>query len=102
MVAIAASVGMPVKTLTSRIQRAGGASIRQFRRQIILVRLAAIVEDPGVPWSQLAELLGVPRTHTLITLVRSCTNLPAGLWRERIRGEWQFQRFRAFLRIASC
>lgn len=96
-VSIAGELGMNVRTLNSRIERAGGASIRQLRRELIVARLAALVEDPALPWSVITELLGVPRTHTILGLVDSGTNLPAPLWRERIRAEWQLERCRRFL-----
>jgi hypothetical protein len=97
-IAIASELQLKVQTLTSWIQRAGGVSIRQFRRERIVARLAAIAEEPGVPWPIAAEILGAPRTHTVLSIVRSTTNLPAGLWRARIRAESQLQHFRSFLR----
>jgi hypothetical protein len=100
--AIAGELQLNAQTLTSWIRRAGGASIRQFRSELIVVRLAALLEEPGLPWPLLAELLGIPRTHSLLELVHSCTNLPAGLWRERIRAEWQLERFRRFLRANAA
>jgi hypothetical protein len=97
VVAIAAAVRMPMNALSTRIYRAGGASIRQLRREMIVTRLAAMVEDPRLPWPLLAEVLGVPRTGTLLDLVRNGTNLPVGLWRERIRFASQLEQFRRFL-----
>lgn len=95
--AIAAELRLPVQTLDSLIRRAGGASIRQFRRELIVARLAALVEGPGLTWSVITELLGIPRTHSLLDLVRGSTNLPAPLWRARIHAEWQLERFRRFI-----
>ena len=97
-VAIAHELGSGANALSTRIYRAGGASIRQLRREMIVTRLAAILEDPGLPWPLVAEVLGVPRTGTLLDLVRNGTNLPAGLWRERIRFASQLEQFRHFLR----
>lgn len=48
--AIARELRIPERTLGSRIYRAGGASIRRFRGEIILTRLAAIVEPEHVAW----------------------------------------------------
>ena len=97
VVAIARELGSGANALSTRIYRAGGASIRQLRREMIVTRLAAIVEEPGLPWPLVAELLGVPRTGTLLDLVRNGTNLPVGLWRERIRFASQLEHFRRFL-----
>jgi hypothetical protein len=97
VVAIAADVRMRRTTLDVRIQRAGGASIRRLRREMIVVRVAAIVETSRLPWPVIAELLGTPRAHTLLHLVVGITNLPPSLWRERIRVDAQLEYFRRFL-----
>lgn len=102
VVAIARELGSEANALSTRIYRAGGASIRELRREMIVTRLAAIVEDPGLPWPLVAELLGVPRAQTLLDLIRSGTNLPAGLWRERIRFAAQLEQFRRFLRANAA
>jgi hypothetical protein len=84
-IAIASQLQLKVQTLTSWIQRSGGASIRQIRRELIVARLAALVEDPALSWPVITRLLGIPRTHSLLDLVHRWTNLPASLWREPVR-----------------
>jgi hypothetical protein len=96
-VAIAHELGSGANALSTRIYRAGGASIRCFRREIILARLAAIVEQPRIPWPIAAEVLGAPRTQTLLGLVRQQTGMSPGLWRESASGAAQLTLFRSFL-----
>ena len=54
VVAIARELNVRVHTLTPRIYRAAGASIQRLRREMIVVRLAAIAEAPGLCWPLVA------------------------------------------------
>jgi hypothetical protein len=97
VIAIARELHTHPVTLSRRVFRAGGASIRFFRREMIIVRVAAIVAPSGVPWPVAAEILGTPRTQQLLGLIRMHTGLAPGLWRDRSDPEKQFIRFRKFL-----
>jgi hypothetical protein len=96
-VAIAREFHVNNRTLRSRIQRAGGSSIKLFRQEIIMARLAAIVECSRIAWPFAAEILGAPRTHQLLGIVRRRGNLPPGLWRKRVTADAQLQRLQLFL-----
>jgi hypothetical protein len=44
-----------VHTLDSLIWHDGGASIRQFRRELSVARLTALAQEPGRCWPLVAE-----------------------------------------------
>jgi AraC-like DNA-binding protein len=95
--AIAVELHYRRTTLRSLIHRAGGASIHRFRDELALARLAAIVEHSRIAWPFAAEILGAPRTGTLLAMVLRRTGLPGGLWRKRATAHSQMQAFIQFL-----
>ncbi|MFI5244616.1 MAG: hypothetical protein ACHQQR_05270 [Gemmatimonadales bacterium] len=95
--AIASEIHVPRGTLQSQILRSGGASIKRFRQELVLARLAAIVERSRLPWPIAAEILGAPRTERLLGIVRANSKLPPGLWRQRVTWEVQLRKLQHFL-----
>lgn len=78
------------------IATAGGISLRALRREMLLVRLAAIFEQDDATWAIAAEVLGVFEEETLRRNVsRLKGDAPA--WRARAHLAIQFNDFEAIL-----
>jgi hypothetical protein len=94
---IAGELQMSVGALTMMITRAGGASIAALRREMILVRLAAMFEDRVLPWRTALDVLGAPDIDAPVRIIQRETDLSPGVWRRGITFDRQFARFRNFV-----
>jgi AraC-like DNA-binding protein len=95
--AIAAELRLHRSTLQRRIRSTGGESLKRFRDELFLVRLAGIMEHSRIPWPCAAEVLGAPRAEPLFAIIRSRAELPPGLWRQRVTANAQLFAFMRFL-----
>lgn len=100
---IAAEMHWSPDALRRAVAREGAAPLGELRRRMILVRIAAMFQEPssehdsGMTWGAASEALGCSSREAFLVLVARTTGSTPRAWRETASLARAFADFEAFL-----